>query len=356
MIAVLSWLTFLASILPWLPLAHGFVRSFDFCRLQVLAMAACLLLASGVASWPSLAQMLACAVPAATALLIQAFHVLPFTPVWHAQTKRFVGGPGSSGSLSVLSCNVKQSNRDFESVGRILRNKAPDIAVFMEVDSAWCRALRADLSDYPNVVTQPQENSYGILLASRLPLRSQKIRFLLNKEVPSIDVEIGLPGGQTVRLIALHPEPPVPTRDTEARDAEILLVGKMARQETNPTIVTGDLNDVAWSRTTCRFLRISRLLDPRQGRGLFNSFDAGRWYLRWPLDHIFLSRHFELMEIARLDFVGSDHFPMFYRLVLTSTHRNNLPDKATSKDKQEANQAVSAEMARDRKPVGEDWE
>lgn len=321
-----------------------------------MALAGGLLLAAGAAAWPSTAHMLTGMVPAGAALFIQSAHVLPFTLIWRAQTVRFSGLPGSCDTLSVLSCNVKQSNRDFESVVRLLRNKAPDIAVFMEVDGEWCRALSADFSSYPHVVTQPQNNSYGMLLLSRLPLCTQNVRFLVNKEVPSIDVEIGLPSGQTVRLIALHPEPPIPTRDTEARDAEILLVGKMARQETKPTIVAGDLNDVAWSRTTRRFLRISRLLDPRQGRGLFNSFDARRWYLRWPLDHFFLSRHFELIEITRLPFVGSDHFPMFYRFALTATKRNNLPETATSKDKQEADQVVSAEMARDRKPVGEDWE
>ena len=84
--------------------------------------------------------------------------------------------------------------------------------------------------------------------------------------------------------------------------------------ERAPVIIGGDLNDVAWSRMTRLFLRTSGLLDPRRGRGFYNTFHADRWYMRFPLDHLFHSEHFTVSNIERLGFVGSDHFPILIDL------------------------------------------
>ena len=74
------------------------------------------------------------------------------------------------------------------------------------------------------------------------------------------------------------------------------------------------MNDVAWSRTTRLFRKISQLLDPRRGRSLCNTFHAGYFFMRWPLDHLFHSRHFTLIDMRRLRNIGSDHFPVLVRL------------------------------------------
>jgi endonuclease/exonuclease/phosphatase (EEP) superfamily protein YafD len=345
----------LASLVPLLPFGHGMVRSFDFGRLQAISVSVLVILAAIIAGLNS-TLLIAALFMAAAALLIQLVFVMRFTPLWPVQTRGFDGDSQNTPTVSVLACNIKQGNQDYQRVIDLVRQRKPDIAVFMETDENWANALRPCLSEFHETIEQPQEDSYGMIFASRLPIREGQVRFLLNEEVPSISCIVELPGGHGVRVIALHPEPPLPNRDTLGRDAEILVAAKIARDESLPVIVTGDLNDVAWSRTTRRFLRISGLLDPRQGRGMFNSFDARYWFLRWPLDHIFHSRDFELISIERQAFVGSDHFPMFYRLALTARDRNDPPPPPSGDDVAEAEEAIKVEKNRDRPPAGTDWE
>src|SRR5690606_32305981 len=118
----------------------------------------------------------------------------------------------------------------------------------------------------------PQDNTYGMHLYSKRPLHDVEVKFLVDQEVPSIHGWVELPSGRRVRIHAVHPTPPAPTENpsSEERDAELLLVARAVEKEPAPTLVFGDLNDVAWSATNALFQRISGLLDPRIGRGMFS--------------------------------------------------------------------------------------
>ena len=90
---------------------------------------------------------------------------------------------------------------------------------------------------------------------------------------------------------------------------------------------------------------------------MFNTFDARYFFIRWPLDHIFHSNHFEISQIKRLPVVGSDHFPMFYELALC---RFNEPesdiDQADGQDLAEADDVIEKAKKDDDDAIGTNWE
>ena len=337
-LTVLAAFCLIASLIPLLPFAHGMVRSFDFGRLQVIALAALVVAATMVFTPTAPADLITIGM-ATAAIMIQLLHVLRFTPLWPRQTAGFKGDPDTAATISVLACNVKESNHDYHLVQDMLREARPDVAVFMETDAAWGEALQRCFKDYPHTVLQPQENSYGMILASRYPLSDTEVRFLLNKEVPSISCVATLPGGHDVRIIALHPEPPLPLRDTYGRDAEILLVAEEAQEEKMPLIVTGvsEVSCVCLVHAAIAAgipLHFS-LSDPRQGAWLLfqrcDSFDARYTcvpYRRWPLDHIFHSQPSSNWWRSNSSASSAPNpFPMYYNLALTGGGDNEPPAK-----------------------------
>ena len=90
--------------------------------------------------------------------------------------------------------------------------------------------------------------------------------------------------------------------------------------------------------------QISRLLDPRVGRGFYSTFNANWPFIRFPLDHAFVSRHFRLTDFEVLPHMGSDHFPVFARLTLsppTSADSNRAPPAASVGEEREAQDKIS---------------
>lgn len=216
-----------------------------------------------------------------------------------------------------MTANVLTPNRNAEALIELVCKNAPDILVTMESDAWWEARLDTLEPDYPYTVKCPLDNLYGMHVYSKLPLTDKHIEYLVEPDKPSMHTLVSLPSGHKIRTHFLHPAPPSPTENEKSseRDAELIIVAKSVAETDAPIIVTGDLNDVAWSETTRLFRRVSGLLDPRVGRGMFNTFHAKYWFIRFPLDHLFHSEQFTLSKIFRLPGFGSDHFALFTELV-----------------------------------------
>src|SRR5687768_380562 len=126
--------------------------------------------------------------------------------------------------------------------------------------------------------------------------------------------------GEVIDLYCVHPRPPALQQNSTERDLELLVVGREIKERGRPAILLGDLNDVAWSPTTLEFTHVGWLLDPRRGRGFFNTYPARLPGLRYPLDYIFCTSHFDIVSMQVLPKFGSDHLPLIATIRLVGEH------------------------------------
>jgi len=303
------------TLLPLIRHDHWTFRVFDYPRLQKLVL---------TLAW--IAVYLALGLPLDTAVAVMAvllsvnaiylfYLIFPFTILAKKQVQK-ITRDDKDNSISILISNVYEDNDNITGCLKVVHRCHADLVLLLETNDKWAAGTEKLDDVYPHQVKVPLNNTYGMLLFSKYPLHDATVRCLVEEDIPSIRCLVELPSGQKVQVYAVHPTPPVPNenpRSTE-RDKELLIIAEEASKTELPVLVMGDLNDVAWSYTTTLFLKISGLLDPRRGRGFFNTFHAHYPFLRFPLDHAFISPHFKLKTIRKEDNFDSDHFPIFAQL------------------------------------------
>ena len=176
----------LATFVPLLPFKEWYIRIFDFPRAQIFVMAALtLLFFLGMRLWRfGLDKTLLIGLIAS--LVYEAVNIYPYTFLSPVEVKQAPADAPADGQLSILVSNVYQHNVEHQSLVDLIRERNPDILITLETDSVWQEALRPATDTYPHRVEIPLPNTYGMHLYSKLPLRQPRIRYLLDKEVPSI--------------------------------------------------------------------------------------------------------------------------------------------------------------------------
>ncbi|MGM0630292.1 MAG: endonuclease/exonuclease/phosphatase family protein [Pseudomonadota bacterium] len=343
-------LAVLLMVLTLAPLSWSqvwWIRGLDFPRLQLSVLLGALLVLGLIVirDWNSVTAMALGIVIGC--LVCQLWWVVPYTFFFPKEVEAVAAGNNGT-RLRIMTANVLMPNHNSNGLLHLVRDFTPDVLVTLESDDWWQERLDILETDYPHTIKVPLDNLYGMHVYSRLLLSDVSVEYLVEDDKPSVHCLIELPCGQKVKAHFVHPAPPSPTEneESEERDAELLLIARRVEPEKFPTLVTGDLNDVAWSRTTLLFRKMSGLLDPRVGRGMFNTFHAEHWFARWPLDHIFHSHHFGLVSMTRLPGFGSDHFPLLTELALAAGDEsiNNGPSPDED-DKEAADEIVNKAMA-----------
>lgn len=297
-----------------------FLKILDFPRIQFFLISLCSLILFIVLSkmWKWYDYLIV--VGLLGSMVIQGRYLVNYTSLVPVKVPTAKSVSASDNHLSLLLSNVKMSNNNVRPLIGLIENKKPDLVLAMEVDEWWAENLKVIEKEYPYAHETINEEAYGMSLFSKYPLKGLDVHYMQNEKVPSFETTITLATGKTLTFHAVHPVPPtyyeeLPDNEGQ-KEVAMEKVGEKIKNRKFPAIVAGDINDVVWSYTDKLTGTHDMLYDVRVGRGFYNSYNANNFLMRWPLDHVFVTKEFRLKKLERLSKIGSDHFPIYVELVL----------------------------------------
>ncbi len=310
------------GFLPWFSVSYWTFRVFDFIRLQLLLIQFGILIFGFVYFHEYTFFLLCSFVILFLGIGYQIGIIAPYISLRNNEKiKR------EEDEISLISVNVLQKNIDYQRLIDLVNSNTPDILLTMETNNSWEKGMEPIENNYSFSHKVPKENRYGIHFYTNLEVVSSKTHYLISKDTPSVEILLKDKEGKLFTFLGVHPPPPSPTEKPTAKqkDAELMTMAKFIRKSTVPSVVTGDFNNVCWSKSAKLFAKTSLLKDARLGRGIYGTFPTQLPLFKFPLDLIFHSRNIIVNEINVLKNIGSDHLPLFATFSI---------EKSTSKTKE----------------------
>lgn len=339
---IFSILLIISSFIPLIQNPNWFFRFFEFGKVQLflLLLLTCILGLIFIKNKDSLFFVLL-----SLNILTLIFHtkdLFPYTKFHSIPGK--VKTNSCSETISIISANIYQDNSDYDRFIGLIKKYNPDIFLTMESNQDWENALSHFEKTHPFHIKVALENTYGIHLYSKLKIISHQVHYFVADDIPSIEATIKSNDGFIFNLFGVHPPPPSPTEEENAkeRDGELLSVAKVVKLKSEPCVVVGDFNNVAWAKSSLLFRKTSELIDARIGRGLFSTFHAKYWFFRFPIDLFFHSTDVFVEELKTLDYFGSDHFPIYssFHINRKNKEQEELVETLAREEKKEINQII----------------
>lgn len=206
--------------------------------------------------------------------------------------------------LKIAAVNLLFFNRDYAAAARWIRDERPDVLVLTEVTDGWAAAIEALDDLYPYRAVRP---TGFIAMISRRPWTSLEVVPGPRPRQGLVVARLALEG-KTLTVIGAHPASPIRPQAVAARDDELDLIARVAREAPGPVAAMGDFNATPWSAPMRRLVRTSPL---RYADLLATTWPTAlpRW-LGIKIDHILLGNGCAVRGFATGPDLGSDHRPV----------------------------------------------
>jgi endonuclease/exonuclease/phosphatase family metal-dependent hydrolase len=221
-------------------------------------------------------------------------------------------------TLVVMTANLRFGRADAATILRLVDEHDVDLLSLQELTPGAMRRLGAGGAArlLPHRSVRPHEHWSGLGLLARAPLRPAPLRSGSSRA--QLEAVLSTGAGTALRVVAVHPLPPVSGANTRAWRAALRnLPEAAAAADGAPQVLLGDFN------ATLDHHEMRRLLD----RGYVDAADATGDGLRptWPttgrrppltIDHVLFGRPIRVRRVSLHTIPGSDHRALIAELVL----------------------------------------
>lgn len=227
---------------------------------------------------------------------------------WSAVTKNKIEGQPE---YSMLHLNLLWNHKDPEPVVKWLHEQNADLLSFSELSNVWEPHVVHLHKTWPYILHCPEDGKRGgVRVYSKWPMDFDSqycgVYGTFGK------VKVTTPANQILTVGSLHLRWPWPASGPKQLRS---LVPNVEKLEKN-ALIAGDFNATPWSQTVQKFARAGELqVVPGIGpTWLFKEVPA--WVTQLiglPIDHVLHKGRVHVISAQKLEYVGSDHFPVLVR-------------------------------------------
>jgi endonuclease/exonuclease/phosphatase (EEP) superfamily protein YafD len=240
---------------------------------------------------------------------------------WYFPNERTTAA--KTNTLKVMSYNILVENLEIDRIVSSILSVDPDLVLVIEVNPLMKQNIEdRTRTKFPYSFQSP---GGGMAVFSKLPLEDSRGEKFSGSDATNLVTHLKYRDRQ-IQIIGTHPLVPVKAdlfirRNLHLNSIATHLVGK-----SQPTILMGDFNLTPWSPYYRQFIDRAKLHNTRLGFGILPTWIRPATsvklprillpLLNIPIDHIFVSKDFQVARTYTGDNGNSDHAPIISELVI----------------------------------------
>ena len=214
--------------------------------------------------------------------------------------------------LTIVSFNVAQRASLRDATFGWLDSVEPDLVVLADATEPWVAA--EEFADrYTSQIDLPPDRTYGITVYSDEAVAAELIRVSSARDY-AVRIETSI-DDRPIVVYAVQTRSATNAGDAALRDEYLTDIARLAKAETLPTVVVGDLEASPWSHAFRYLESEADLTNSLRGYGIQATWPADSWaFLRIPLDHLLHSSELTTVDRYMGPSLGVEHRPIVVRV------------------------------------------